>query len=73
MSDVNKKLLNMGEQIVKNCSFSDDSEIVIAKVADHLQRFWDPRMRTAIKENLDANPDVASEVLISAVKRLTTP
>lgn len=70
MSDLNAKLLKMGEQIVANCSFTDDQEAIIAKVADHLQRFWDPRMRSAIKENLEENPDIASEILTSAVQRL---
>lgn len=70
MSNLNAKLIKMGEQIVDNCSFSDDQEVVVAKVADHLQRFWDPRMRTAIKDNLEQNPDVASEVLKTAVNQL---
>jgi len=70
MSNLDAKLLNMGEQIVDNCSFSDDNEVVAAKVADHLQRFWDPRMRTAIKKNLETNPGVASDVLKKAVEQL---
>jgi len=70
VTDLNAKLLKMGEQIVANCSFSSDQEAVIEKVADHLQRFWDPRMRTAIKEHLNENPDTASELLSSAVSRL---
>ncbi len=72
MSDLDAKLIKMGEQIVSNCSFSNDQEVVIAKVADHLQRFWDPRMRTAIKKNLNDNPDAASDVLKNAVNQLTT-
>lgn len=71
MSKLDAKLIKMGEQIVANCSFSDDQEIVIDKVADHLQRFWDPRMRTAIKENLASSPDAASEVLREAVNKIS--
>jgi len=71
MSDLDTKLLKMGEQIVDNCSFSDDKEVVAAKVTDHLQRFWDPRMRTAIKKNLETNPDAASDVLKKAVAQLS--
>ena len=71
MSNLDAKLLKMGEQIVDNCSFSDDQEVVAAKVADHLQRFWDPRMRTAIKKNLETNPDAASDVLKKAVAQLS--
>jgi len=70
MSNLDAKLLKMGEQIVDNCSFSDDKEAVAAKVADHLQRFWDPRMRTAIKKNLETNPEAASDVLKNAVQQL---
>lgn len=71
MNNLDAKLIKMGEQIVANCSFSNDQEVVINKVADHLQRFWDPRMRTAIKENLAFSPDAASDVLRHAVNKIS--
>lgn len=42
------KLVRMAEQITANMAFTDDENVVAAKVADHLNRFWDPRMKAAI-------------------------
>ena len=42
------KLVRMAEQIGANVSVSPDPEVVADKLADHLQRFWDPRMREAL-------------------------
>ncbi|MEP5764295.1 MAG: formate dehydrogenase subunit delta [Halieaceae bacterium] len=42
------KLVRMGEQITDNMRYTDDEAVVAAKVAEHLGKFWDPRMQDAI-------------------------
>ena len=42
------KLVRMAEQITANMAFTDDVQVVAAKVADHLNRFWDPRMKAGL-------------------------
>lgn len=43
-----RKLVKMAEDITANMSYPDDEEVVASKIADHLTRFWDPRMKQAI-------------------------
>lgn len=43
-----RKLVKMAEDITANMSYTDDEEVVASKIADHLTRFWDPRMKEAI-------------------------
>lgn len=43
-----RKLVKMAEDITANMSYTDDEEVVASKIADHLSRFWDPRMKEAI-------------------------
>ncbi len=66
------KLLRMGEQIAANMAYTDDTAVVAAKVADHLSRFWDPRMLQTIKEHALSEPDTLSPVLLSAVSSLAS-
>ena len=40
-----RKLVKMAEDITANLSYTDDEEVVASKIADHLSRFWDPRMK----------------------------
>jgi formate dehydrogenase subunit delta len=64
------KLLRMGEQISANMAYTDDSDIVVARIADHLSRFWDPRMLAAIKEHYAQHPETLSPELSGAVAAL---
>ena len=66
-----EKLLRMAEQISANMSYTDDKEIVAAKIADHLGRFWDPRMLKEIKACRAEHPDDMSPELSAAVASLT--
>lgn len=50
MTVTEAKLVRMAEQITANLAYTDDLDIVSARVADHLNRFWDPRMRQALLE-----------------------
>ncbi len=44
------KLVRMANQIAANFDYGSDQEKVAAGVADHLGRFWNSSMRTAIIE-----------------------
>lgn len=64
------KLVHMGEQITANMSFTDDPEMIADKVADHLGRFWDPRMKASIIDYAgDPGADL-SEPLRLAIDKL---
>lgn len=64
------KLVRMAEQITANMSYTGDTELIAAKVADHLDRFWDPRMKDAISAYATDQNSELSETLRLAVKRL---
>jgi len=64
------KLIRMAEQIAANMAYTDDQAVVAAKIADHLGRFWDPRMLQAIKEQAASEPASLSPVLLAAVTSL---
>jgi formate dehydrogenase subunit delta len=67
-----EKLLKMAEQIAANLNYTDDQLAVdvkvAAKVGDHLTRFWDPRMKEALRLYADNNPAALSPLLQSALK-----
>ena len=64
------KLVRMAEQIAANMNYTDDSELVAAKIADHLARFWDPRMQEALRTYNLGNPGSLSKELSTAVESL---
>jgi formate dehydrogenase subunit delta len=64
------KLLRMAEQIAANMAYTDDQAVVAAKVADHLNRFWDPRMKAALREYAESADAALSPVLQEAVALL---
>jgi formate dehydrogenase subunit delta len=64
------KLVHMAEQIRANMAYTDDRQIVAARIADHLSRFWDPRMLAAIKAYRAKHPDELSAELSDAVASL---
>jgi formate dehydrogenase subunit delta len=65
-----EKLVKMAEQITANMAFTDDQEVVAARVADHLNRFWDPRMKTAIADYARENASQLSPALRAAILQL---
>lgn len=64
------KLVRMAEQITANMAYTDDVELVAARVADHLNRFWDPRMLKALAEVANGDADQLSPALKAAVRQL---
>ena len=65
-----EKLVKMAEQITANMSYTDDQDVVAAKVADHLGRFWDPRMKEAIIAHAETHGGDLSPPLRAAVAKL---
>jgi len=50
---------------------AQDLETASAKIAEHISKFWDPRMRTAILAHLDAGGvglDPATRVAIESLR-----
>ena len=52
-SDTLRKLVYMANQIGK-FFVTQGEEQAVPSIADHLQKFWDPRMRAQILKHLDA-------------------
>ena len=65
-----EKLVRMAEQIAANMNYSDDQSLVAAKIANHLNRFWDPRMKTALLNFAADNKDTLSPALREAIASL---
>jgi len=64
------KLVRMAEQITANMNYGEGTEIVAGKVADHINKFWDVRMRSAFKEYAVEHKDGFSVELETAVSQL---
>ena len=63
------KLVTMVNQIAEFHRRQPD-EVATAEVAQHLQRFWEPRMRKQIFAHLDAGGEGLSAISRSAVAQL---
>jgi formate dehydrogenase subunit delta len=64
-----EKLVYMANQISKFFD-SQGREQAVAGTADHLQKFWDPRMRAAIKAHLQAGGAGLDPVARRAIEQL---
>jgi formate dehydrogenase subunit delta len=64
-----EKLVYMANQISKFFD-SQGREQAVAGTADHIQKFWDPRMRAAIKAHLEAGGAGLDPVARRAVEQL---
>ncbi len=64
------KLLRMAEQITANMNYTDDTKVVAAKVADHLGKFWDERMISALKSYAQNHEEELSPPLRDAISLL---
>jgi len=65
-----KKLVRMAEQITANMNYGEASEIVAAKVADHINKFWDERMTLEFKVYAKNHTDEFSIELQAAIPLL---
>ncbi len=64
-----EKLVYMANQIGKFFA-AQGEDAAIAGIADHLKRFWDPRMRREIIAHLDAGGAGLDPYTRAAVERL---
>lgn len=67
MSHSLDRLIYMANQIGRNFATSHDPE---AATADHIAKFWDPRMRAMISAHLDAGGAGMDSVAAAALRRL---
>jgi formate dehydrogenase subunit delta len=63
----NQNLIDMANRIGDFFDSMPDREEALAGVADHIRRFWEPRMRRALLSALDEPP--VSDVAMSAFVR----
>lgn len=67
------KLLRMAEQIAVNVTASRDVNVIAERTADHLRRFWDPRMRTQLLAHVDETAPEMADGLRAALALLHQP
>ena len=63
------KLVLMANQIVRNLAIQGDDKAV-ALAADHMRKFWEPRMRHAIEQHVQAGGKGLTPLAIRAVEQL---
>ncbi|CAB3644578.1 formate dehydrogenase subunit delta [Paraburkholderia rhynchosiae] len=73
-----QNLIDMANRIGDFFDSMPDREEAVTGVADHIRRFWEPRMRRALLASLDApDPggiamsDIVKEALVKHRERLT--
>ena len=64
-----EKLVYMANQIGKFFA-SQGSETAPASIAEHLRKFWDPRMRAGILSHLDAGGAGLDPLVREAIEKL---
>lgn len=62
-------LVRMANQIAAYFDSEPEAETAIAGIANHLQRFWDPRMRQALYAHVQAGGAGVSESVRQAALR----
>jgi formate dehydrogenase subunit delta len=65
------KLVLMANQIVRNLAIQGDDKAV-ELAADHMRKFWEPRMRHALQQHVQAGAKGLSPMATRAVERLKT-
>ncbi len=60
-------LVSMANDIAANLSFQADAE---ERIADHINRYWAPRMRRLLLEYAASDGQNLSEKLLPALKKL---
>jgi formate dehydrogenase subunit delta len=67
-----EKLVMMANQIARNMAVRGEAAAV-AGVADHISRYWDPRMREAIIAYAAEGGEALSATARAAVRSLKSP
>ena len=65
-----RQLVTMANDITNFFASDPDQEAAVEQVANHLKKFWEPRMREAIRRHVSAGGEGMSSIAIRAVKRL---
>jgi len=65
-----ERLVQMANDIGAFYNSEPDREAAIEGVADHLRRFWDPRMRCQIIDHLHAGGEGLDDLARAAVSQL---
>ena len=60
------RLRTMADQIAREFAVQGE-ETAVAATAQHIRDFWDPRMKSAIKQS---DPSTLSPIAAAAVKRI---
>lgn len=67
-----EKLVMMANQIIRNLAIQGEERAVEA-TADHIRKFWDPRMRSMIAKHLAAGGDGLEPMTRRALESLGGP
>lgn len=66
-----ERLVAMANDIAAFFASEPEREVAVAGVANHLRRFWEPRMRREILAHYQRGGDGLSEIAKAAVARLS--
>jgi formate dehydrogenase subunit delta len=67
------KLAKMANQIAMNFEHGTEKDKVVAAVADHLRRFWNPSMRAQLVEGQRQGKVELSEIAAQGLAAATQP
>jgi formate dehydrogenase subunit delta len=67
-----ERLIHMANQIADFFA-AHPREQAVAGVADHLEKFWDPRMRMALVTYAEAGGDGLRELVTAAIPNIKVP
>jgi formate dehydrogenase subunit delta len=59
-----RKLIKMANEIAAFFAAEPDRKVAVEGVANHIKRFWEPRMRREILRALDGGPDHGMHELV---------
>lgn len=71
-NNLDAKLIRMGNQIATFFTSQDD-ENAADGVAEHINKFWDPRMRTQLFNISDQSTDGFQPLLVEALPNINRP
>ena len=63
-------LVTMANDISNFFASDPNKDAAVDQVANHMKKFWEPRMREAIRRHVSAGGEGMSSLAIQAVKRL---
>jgi len=65
-----QQLIKMANQIESFYRSEPDKEEAIKSVQNHIQRFWEPRMRQQIRAHVEQGGEGLGDLAIQAIARL---